>query len=319
MLIACIVPCNEGERARLTEALAPQDEVLWFENSRMLENSPALHRIEAVVGEPPVDLIFAMPALRFVQMTWAGVNIYAGRPFPAGVEVANASGAFGKAIAEYVVGGVLALYRNLFSYRAQMINGEWAPIREERTLENERVLILGMGDLGCEIARKLKAFDAQITGVRRTAGSKPPVFDNAYTIEALDTLLPRADLVIGALPGTPATEGLLSKQRLLSMKKSAVVVNVGRGTLVQADTLAEVMNTGHLAGALLDVTDPEPLPAEHPLRRIGRAMITPHISGQSWGAIEQTRQRIIAICGDNLGRMSRGEPIRNRVDLSQGY
>lgn len=320
MFIGCMRTCDKSELSKLHQALEAEDTLLFFEDEEVLLRSTVRDKIEVLIGELTPDILKELKGLKWLQMTWAGVDRYVGEDvFPEGVLLTNASGAFGKVISEYILTGILALYRKAFEYRVQMQQGGWQVLRGERTLEGKTALILGAGDIGCETARKLQAFDVKVWGIRRILREKPTYFDEMYTMDCLDELLPKVDLVIATLPGTSSTEGLLTKERLLAMKKDALLVNVGRRTLLSTQDLVEVLESGHLAGALLDVIEPEPLPVEHPLRKIERVVLTPHVSGVSWGDIRETRAKIIDICCDNLQRYRGGERLRNLVDLQQGY
>lgn len=312
--------CVEAERESLRRGLDAADELLFFEDYGELLKSSVRDKIEVLIGEPPMDVLRRLKGLRWLQMTWAGVDMYTGEAdFPEAVQLTNASGVFGKVISEYILTGILVLYRKAFDYHVQMRQGGWQVISGERTLEGKTALILGAGDIGCETARKLKAFDVKVWGIRRVAREKPMYFDEMYTMDRLDELLTQADLVIAALPGTIFTKGLLTKKQLLRMKKDAVFVNVGRGTLLSTRDLLDVLAQGHLAGAVLDVTDAEPLPPEHPLRQSERVLLTPHVSGVSWGDIPETRAKIMDMCCENLRRYRNGERLKNLVDLRQGY
>ena len=136
-------------------------------------------------------------------------------------------------------------------------------------------------------------------------------------MEDLDQLLPRADVVAVTLPGTQATQNLLNRERIGRMKEGAVLLNVGRGTIVDTEALCDALESGHLAGAGVDVTDPEPLPPSHRLWRIPTAVVTPHISG--YYHLRETHERIVNIFVENLQRFQAGEPLRNQVDFSTGY
>ena len=133
----------------------------------------------------------------------------------------------------------------------------------------------------------------------------------------MDSLLPRADVVAVTLPGTQATSGLLSRERIARMKEGAVLLNVGRGTIVDTEALCDALESGRLGGAGVDVTDPEPLPPEHRLWRLPTAVVTPHVSG--FYHLKETHERIVDIMVENLKRFQAGEPLKNQVDFSTGY
>ena len=253
-------------------------------------------------------------------MTWAGANKYtSAADFPNHITLTSASGAFGCVISEYIVSGILALYKNLFSYRAQMKSGGWNQIENDDTLEGKRVLILGTGNIGQETAKKLRCCGCYIVGICRTSHNKHLPFDEIYTIDNIDTQLQSADVVIIALPGTTETEGMFNAEKIKKMKANAILVNVGRGFVVNTDELTNALQNGFLRGAVLDVTDPEPLPENHPLRYMENVLLTPHISGISWGENKFTRKRILDIFCENLKRDKNNEPKRNVIDFSRGY
>ena len=275
---------------------------------------------EICIGEPRMELVERAECLRWVQMTWAGTDIYTRRAgFPENVVLTNASGAFGRTISEYVLAGILTMYRNLPQYREQQKHAVWQSAGAERTLFGKTVLVLGTGDLGGNVAKRLSGFDTVTVGVRRSKGKLPPYFNEVRTFDELDALLPQADVVVGCLPNTPETAGLLSEKRLRSMKKDALLVNVGRGTLLSTDTLARVLADGQLSGAVLDVADTEPLPPSSPLWGMENVLLTPHIAGPSFGGSADVQNTIWHICMDNLERYLTGNPLKNVVNRSEGY
>ncbi len=274
---------------------------------------------EVILGQPSLEQLNRAKNLKWLQGTFAGVDYYAKGGFPVGVTMTNVSGAFGQSISEFVLAMVLILYKKLHLYRDNQRAGLWQDEGWQETPEGKNLLILGAGDIGCAVARVFRPFGCHITGVRRVPRAAPPEFDEMITLEGLDATLGQSDIVVGALPNTPATVGLLGRRRLNLLKRSAIVVNVGRGNLIDCDALAEKLAAGELSGAALDVTDPEPLPADHPLWRCKNALITPHITGGSFGHLQETTERIYAICRENLERYREGMPLKNPVDLSIGY
>lgn len=284
------------------------------------EHAAALGDAEICIGEPTLALVQQAEKLRWVQMTWAGTDIYTRRTgFPERVTLTNASGAFGRTISEYVLGGILTLYRNFPAYREQQKQAVWRTVGAERTLYGRTVLILGTGDLGSNVAKRLRGFGTVNIGVRRAAGETLPYFDEVRGIAELDELLPQADIVIGCLPNTPGTAGLLTETRLRRMKQDALLVNVGRGTLLSTAELAAVLADGHLSGAVLDVCDTEPLPPSSPLWGMENVLLTPHVSGRGFGHDRGTERLIWEIVMDNLARYLEGKKLRHIVDINRGY
>ena len=139
------------------------------------------------------------------------------------------------------------------------------------------------------------------------------------TLEQVDDLLPEADIVICCMPHTPLTQGFFTKARFEKMKSTAIFVNVGRGTLVDHEALAEVLNVGTIYGAALDVTFPEPLPEDHPLWKCRNVLITPHVSGQTFAGLKDKEEFFFRMCRENLEAYREGTPLQNLVDLKTGY
>ena len=294
-IIAIIKKCLECEKKLILSSVEKEDKVLFFDNEKELLKSEDYANIEIVFGEPEHSTIHFMKNLRWIQMTWAGANKYTSAPdFPDNIILTSASGAYGCVISEYIISGILALYKNLFSYRTQMKSGGWNQIKGDGTLEGKRVLILGTGNIGQETAKKLRCFGAYTVGICRTPSNKHLYFDEIYTIDSVDTQLQSADVVIIALPGTAETVGMFDAERINKMKANAILVNVGRGFVVNTDELTNALQKGLLRGAVLDVTDPEPLPEKHPLRYMENVLLTPHISGISWGENKFTRKAYAA-------------------------
>ncbi|MEA4965784.1 MAG: D-2-hydroxyacid dehydrogenase [Oscillospiraceae bacterium] len=280
----------------------------------------AFRTAEVIIGEPSAEELELVPLLRWLQITWSGADRYTkAATFPAGVMLTSATGAFGVTISEYVLGSLLALCRRLPVYRSYQLRGVSHSAGAERLLSGGTALILGTGDIGTHVARRLKAFDMRVIGVCRQRRPLPPEFDEVWTLREAERLLPEADVVVCCLPETAETRRYFDRERLLLLKQDAILVNVGRGSLIVADDLAEVMEGGHLFGAALDVTDPEPLPKEHPLRKLRNVILTPHVAGIGFGAAEETERKIAALCCDNLRRYLNGWPLRNQVDFATGY
>ena len=305
---------SEQARAELLTRFGDRFDITFAEHASTLGDA------EICIGEPPLALVQQAEKLRWVQMTWAGTDIYTRRTgFPERVTLTNASGAFGRTISEYVLGGILTMYRNFPAYREQQKQAVWRTVGAERTLYGRTVLILGTGDLGSNVAKRLRGFGTVNIGVRLAAGEMLPYFDEVRGIAELDELLPQADIVIGCLPNTPGTAGLLTETRLRRMKQDALLVNVGRGTLLSTAELAAVLADGHLSGAVLDVCDTEPLPPSSPLWGMENVLLTPHVSGRGFGHDKGTECLIWEIVMDNLARYLEGKNLRHIVDMNRGY
>lgn len=273
---------------------------------------------DIIIGNPSSKLNIYNPNLQLLQLNSAGSDYYVkeGVLHPH-TKLANASGSYGKAIAEHTIGMILALNKNLPFYIKNMEQKQWIGQHGGKELYRATIAIIGLGDLGYALAKRLKAFDTHIIGVKRTPSPLPKYIDELYTIDALDTVLPKADFVILCLPQTNDTIHLFNKERLLCMKRDAMLVNIGRGSAIVTDDLISVLEKNHLYGVALDVTEKEPLPKEHPLWRFENVLITPHISGSFfWDSV---REYFVSLVIRNLDHFFKQEQLENSVDFTTGY
>ena len=308
MLVSVTTPVKDHHRAMLEKAAAGRCKLKY----------EAAQDAEIIIGDLSPRALRPFHNLKWFHLVWAGVDRYRPEDFPAGTLFTNGSGAYGVAMAEHMMACILALYRQLRHYDRLQQAHCWNPHWQEGTLEGKTVVILGAGDIGCALAKRLRGFDCTVIGIRRIGGMLPG-FDEMHTLGELDDLLPRADVVAGCLPGTKETAGLLNKSRLRRMKPSALLINCGRGSLIDTAALETALQEGRLGGCALDVTDPEPLPGESPLWDMENVILTPHISGASFGHVAETEDRIYALAAENLRRYLEGEPLLNRVDFAAGY
>lgn len=311
---------DDEVRSALHEKFGEQCEFCFAEDKNTVTEEQ-MKNAEVIIGEPEEEQLQKAENLKWMQITWAGANKYSRmESFPKHVTLTNVSGAFGKIISEYAVGSIIALYRSFPKYWDNQKAHIWRIEDSALSVYGKKVLILGTGDLGWNVAHRLKAFDAHIIGVRKNPGAGIPAdFDEIYGMDALDALLPQADIVVGCLPDTPQTAGMLTESRLRLMKEKAILVNVGRGSLMKNDDLIRVMQSGHLLGAALDVMEGEPLAADSPLWNLKNIIITPHISGPSFGGNEEIETTIWNMCMDNLEHYLKGEQLEHIVDMQAGY
>lgn len=273
---------------------------------------------QVILGNVPAAMLHGSPGLEWLQTNSAGVEAYIQPGVLAGdTLLTNATGAYGLAIAEHMLGMLLELFKKLELYRDAQKSGAWQSQGAVKAVYGSTVLVLGMGDIGGEFAARCKALGAKVIGVRRSPRPCPEYADEVHLLEDLDSLLPQADVVAITLPGTDATRGLMSRERLAKMKEGAVLLNVGRGFIVDTEALCDALERGHLSGAGVDVTDPEPLPPTHRLWNIPTAVVTPHISG--FYHLRETHERIVGIFLENLRHFQAGEPLRHLVDFATGY
>lgn len=277
------------------------------------EPSPAdLSDINVIVGNVPPKLLDTASKLEWLQLNSAGTEQYTKNGvLKKGTLLTNATGAYGLAISEYLLAGTFALMKRLNCYQLDKQRHEWKDEGNVRSVYGSRTLILGLGDIGGEYGRKMKALGSHVVGIRRHTSDKPEWLDELYTMEALEKELSKADIVAMALPSTTATEGLMDLEKLRLMKKTAILLNVGRGSAVVTDDLVKALDDELIFGAFLDVTDPEPLPSDHPLWDEKNLILTPHITGGYH--LPETFERIVRIACENLHRFKDGETLKNLV------
>jgi len=244
--------------------------------------------------------IAGMRNLRVLQLPNAGYDD-ALEYWRSGMTICNAAGVHSTSTAELAVGLAIAAQRNFFDFAKAQVEARWSH-RRERSLADSRIAIVGYGDIGKEIQARLAAFEVSITAYSKSgrAGSK--------SITELDADLPLYDIVILIVPLSDETRGIFDARRLALMKTGALLINVARGPIVDTDALLRELESGRLRAAL-DVTDPEPLPADHPLWRAPNVFITPHVGGDT----SAFKPRFQALLADQLNRYLSGQPLRNIV------
>lgn len=315
-IVAVLFPVNDAHRA-LLEASAPGMN-LWF---KPLEHFPTLafRNIRAVLGNPSERMLPRLTGLELLQLNSAGVPPFyvAEGALPAGAQLCNASGAYGPGIAEHMLGMALALKKRLHQYRDAQRAGEWVDRGEVSSILGSKTLVVGFGDIGREFGWRMHALGSTVTGIKRTPGERPDWLAELATLDRLDEFLPEADIVFASLPETPATRGLFDRERIGRMKKGAIFLNAGRGSAADTEALCDAVESGALAGAGLDVTDPEPLPKKHRVYGVENILLTPHVSGGYH--LPYTHDRIVEICAENLRRWLAGEPLAHVVNRQEGY
>lgn len=280
-------------------AMAPGAEVGWLDMQVPQHTGRALE-----LGED----------LKLVTTIYAGINAFPlDRMKARGTRLCNGAGINTNAVAEYAVLGMLALAKDFPAVVRAADRHEWlkdSPGKVE--LEGGSALIIGYGAIGRRIGQILDGFGMAVTGVRRSPSGEPNMLGpNDWRARLADF-----DWVVLAAPATSETAHLIGADELAAMKPGAFLVNIARGSMVDQDALIAALKSRRLAGAHLDVTDPEPLPADDPLWDVDNALITMHLSGRA-----QTRmyQRAAKLFLDNIARYRSGEPLINEVDLDLGY
>jgi len=273
----------------------------------------ALFLTDFLYTEKVAAAVHAAGRTKWLQLLTAGYDSAKQFGVPAGVIVTNMGAALAPPVATHAVMLLLALQRQLPVLASQQSRRIWdrTPGARARIPDQTIVAVIGFGHIGREIARLLRAFGARIIAVSRS-GLPHELADEAVPVTHLMDVLPRVDAVMIAVPLDAKTEGLIGTRELNACKRSVLLVNIARGPIVDTLALANALVEGVIAGAGLDVADPEPLPSDHPLWGAPNLIITPHMSG-ACGPLGT--QRMAAVAEDNLKRFMRGEPLTNVVTL----
>lgn len=258
--------------------------------------------------------------LKWLCVPWAGVDSLMAPGYFANEEclLTNAAGAYGVSIAEHMIAVSLVMMRRLDEFMAETREGQWKMPRPQKSLKDCRITVLGTGDIGSTFAKRAKAFEpASITGVCRSGKASADVYDKVLPVSQLDEILPETDLLAMSLPATAETRGILSRERMALMPEGSYIVNVGRGSAIDEEALADALESGHLAGAALDVFQTEPLPEGNRLWKTKNLLITPHVAGNM--TLAYTKDKNVSMFLEDLENFTKGAPLKYLVDKKLGY
>ena len=263
--------------------------------------------------------VFRMcPKVEWLHSRSAGLD---GLLFPELVEshvrLTNASGVFSESLGEFVVGAILYFAKDLRRMVRNQAEGVWEPF-DIVEVRGQTVGIVGYGDIGRSVARRVHALEMRVLGLKRhgpRANAADPFAERIYGPEGLVEMISRSDYVVAAAPLTPETTGLIGSPELAAMKPDAVLINVGRGPVVQEAALVEALSGKRIKGAALDVFDTEPLPAGHPFYKLENVLLSPHCADHTPDWLDQAMRFFLA----QFERFRKGQPLMNVVEKKLGY
>ena len=314
-----LFPVTEEQTAYLEECARGGSrpvELIWRAPEEMTAEDYA--SAAALMNFFPPQGVSQAKNLEWMQLSSAGADVFCKEGvLPENCVLTNGSGAYSLSVGEHMQAMTFALIRNFPQYKANQVEHVWKDEGRIISIEGATVAVLGMGDIGSFYARKMNALGARVIGVRRHEHPKPDYVDEQATFEQLDEVLAKADIVAMVLPGGEETRHLINDRTLALMKEGSFILNVGRGSSIDQEALCRALESGHIQGAALDVTDPEPLPADHPLWSCRNVLITPHVAG--WWHLRETFNRVVRIFGTNLKHFVNGEALENIVNRNLGY
>ena len=291
----------------------------FFTLDQFEEAKACVQDCEILYAHSP-DLLRAAPAtLKWYCCSFAGVDPYCKDPaiFANPDCILTNSNVYGVTIAEHVVMVTLMLLRRMPEYEEVVRNRSWSNQLPIRSIRDNEFTILGTGNIGVNVADRMRGMGAaKIIGLSRS-GRPHPAFDEVHPIADLDKVLPDTKILVMALPGTAETIHILNRERIALLPKDAYIINVGRGTAIEQEPLIEALNEGRIAGAALDVMNPEPLPHDHPLWSAKNLILTPHVSGNM--TLGYTCDTNVAMFCEDLKNYAAGKPLNGFVDRTKGY
>lgn len=314
----CVVGCDlgPGPMAYLRE----QFPELTIHSYPRGEKVPAdvMEKAEILMNYGDKSQISQAKNVKYIHTISAGIDGYideVDRCHGSSLPVSNGAGVYADAVGEHVIALLMAVLHGICPSVDNMKVKQWRAFPMLGNVNGKTVAVLGTGDIGNNAARICKAMGARVLGYKLHPCAPFDPYDAIYTgDDGLDALLPAADIVLICLPGSPYTKNLLGARRVALMKDGVVIVNIGRGSILNTDALMDGLRSGHIAAAGLDVTDPEPLPADHPLWDCPNLLITPHISGL--GASKQKHAEWFA---ENLRAYLNGQPLPGAVNREMKY
>ena len=284
------------------------------------KSDEALAGCEIAFGHMSPQQVKTARHLKWLHTQSAGVDFYLKPEYnlPKTLILTNSSGAYGLAISEHLLTVTLMLLKRMSEYGRLQSMHMWENVGHVQSIHQSTITVVGLGDIGTCYAKRCHLLGASVRGVvRALRADKPDYVEKLFTVDKLDEAITCADVVALCLPGTDETARIINKQRMMRMKKGSFLLNIGRGSAIEQEALIELLEFGHLGGAGLDVTTPEPLPADSKLWNMSNVILTPHISGGE--SMEFTLDLIVDKFARYLRDYAAGQPFARVVDKALGY
>ncbi len=311
----------QGMKSEFSEIASANPSLKLVGYSDLKDAVSKIKDAEGFIGGPDEAIMNAGGKLRWVHIFSAGIENYVSLPRlkDDSVTITNLKIYQGPEIADHAFALLLGLTRNMAAYHTAQESGDWSkgsgralPLIE---LRGKTMLVIGYGGIGLQVAERARAFGMSVMAIDKNDIPLTRTLDASGKPDELNEFLPKADVIVSCVPITPETEGMIGTEQFGKMKDGAYLVNVSRGKVVDTAALVAALESGKLAGAGLDVVDPEPLPASSPLWKMENVIITPHVAGVSDARGDRQNELI----SDNLGRFAKGIPLKNRVSAKAGY
>lgn len=313
--IIVTVPFSEEQKCSLQKAAEGMECIF---TDAAFKDEALLKQASALIGNVPVPLLKDKANLEWIQLNSSGADAYAADGAVCENTVLTcATGAYGHAISEYMVGMLLCMMKKIPQYIEEQKKGVWTDLGPVVTPYNKRVLLVGTGNIALEFAKRMKAFGCKLIGIRNRAAICPQELDEVYGTEFLEREVEKADVIALSLPGTKSSYHLFDKNILLKCKKGSYLMNVGRGTAIETKALLDKEVYSNFGGIWLDVCETEPLPEKDPLYFVPGLILTPHITGGYH--LDETIENIFNITMHNLKAWTGNKDYIHTVSRKDGY
>lgn len=314
--IIITIPMTEEEKKTITEITSLQTiDISYLQAENITQEN--LEDCEIILGNISPKLLQNCKNLKWIHLNSAGVNSYIDILSNNNIILTNSTGAYDLALAEYALALIFALKKKIPNYIKNQQECIWKDEGKVESIFNSKTLIVGLGNIGKELGKKLYVLGSRVSGVKKNLDNYPEFIEKIYSIEDLDEILSEFDIVVSILPETSETFNLFDIEKFKKMKKNSIFINIGRGTTVSSDDLYLALENNLISGAGIDVTHIEPLPKTHNLWKSKNLILTPHIAGGYH--LDYTLNNIRKLAIENLKSFLLNKPLKNIITSKKGY
>lgn len=314
--IIITIPMTEEDKKTITEITSLQTSDISYLQAENI-NQENLEDCEIILGNISPKLLQNCKNLKWIHLNSAGVNSYIDILSNNNIILTNSTGAYDLALAEYALALIFALKKKIPNYIKNQQECIWKDEGKVESIFNSKTLIVGLGNIGKELGKKLYVLGSRVSGVKKNLDNYPEFIEKIYSIEDLDEILSEFDIVVSILPETSETFNLFDIEKFKKMKKNSIFINIGRGTTVSSDDLYLALENNLISGAGIDVTHIEPLPKTHNLWKSKNLILTPHIAGGYH--LDYTLNNIRKLAIENLKSFLLNKPLKNIITSKKGY
>lgn len=314
--IIITIPMTEEDKKTITEITSLQtSDISYLQAENITQEN--LEDCEIILGNISPKLLQNCKNLKWIHLNSAGVNSYIDILSNNNIILTNSTGAYDLALAEYALALSFALKKKIPNYIKNQQECIWKDEGKVESIFNSKTLIVGLGNIGKELGKKLYVLGSRVSGVKKNLDNYPEFIEKIYSIEDLDEILSEFDIVVSILPETSETFNLFDIEKFKKMKKNSIFINIGRGTTVSSDDLYLALENNLISGAGIDVTHIEPLPKTHNLWKSKNLILTPHIAGGYH--LDYTLNNIRKLAIENLKSFLLNKPLKNIITSKKGY